>query len=88
MTIPKGNAMRLTTCQNANQYHDLVTGSSMSGILNYVNQTPISWFSEKQKMVEVTTNGSVFMVVRQACKQIMALCDTLCMMGSSLDGPN
>jgi hypothetical protein len=87
MPIPKGKAIRLTTYQDANLYHDLVTGRSMSGILHFVNQTPIAWFSKKQKTVETATYGSEFMVARQACEQIMALRYTLRMMGIPLDGP-
>jgi hypothetical protein len=42
MPIPKDKAMRLTTYQDANLYHGPVTGRSMSGILHFVNQTPIA----------------------------------------------
>jgi Reverse transcriptase (RNA-dependent DNA polymerase) len=87
MPPPKGKAMRLTTYQDANLYHDLVNGRAMSGILHFVNQTPIAWFAKKQKTVETATYGSEFMVARQACEQIMALRYTLRMMGIPLDGP-
>jgi hypothetical protein len=87
MPVPKGKAMRLTTYQDANLYHDLVNGRAMSGILHFVNQTPIAWFAKKQKTVETDTYGSEFMVARQASEQIMALRYTLRMMGIPIDGP-
>ena len=87
MPTPKGKAMRLTTYQDANLYHDLINGRAMSGILHFVNQTPIAWFAKKQKTVETATYGSEFMVARQACEQIMALRYTLRMMGIPIDGP-
>jgi hypothetical protein len=53
MPIPKDKAMRLTTYQDANLYHDLVTWCSMS------------WFSKKQKTVDNATYGSDFLVALQ-----------------------
>lgn len=35
-----------------NLMHDLVTGHSMSGIIDLLNQTPIQWFTKKQNTVE------------------------------------
>jgi hypothetical protein len=41
MPVPKGKVVRTTTYQDANLFHDLVTGGSMTGILHMLNQTPI-----------------------------------------------
>ena len=87
MPTPRGKLMRTTTYQDANLYHDLVTGRAMSGILHFVNQTPIASFCKKQKTVETATYGSEFMVARHACEQIMDLRYTLRMMGIPIDGP-
>ena len=54
--------MRLSSFANANLMHDVVTGRSASGILEFINQTPIDWFSEQQGQVETATYGSKFMV--------------------------
>ena len=78
--------MRTATYADANLMHDLVTGRSMSGILHFVNQTPIQWFSKKQNTIETATYGSEFMVARQATEQIMDLQYTLRMMGIPIDG--
>jgi hypothetical protein len=53
--------------------HDLVAGRSMSGVLHFLNQTPIQRFAMKQNTVERATYGSDLMVDRQATKQIIAL---------------
>jgi hypothetical protein len=42
---------------------------------------------KKQMTVETATYGSEFMVAYQASEQIMALCNTLRMMGIPIDGP-
>ena len=88
MPTPKGRPIRLTTFVDANLMHDLVTGHSCSGILHLLNQTPIDWFTKRQKQVETTTYGSEFMAARQAIEQIMDLRYTLRMFGVPLDGPS
>jgi hypothetical protein len=60
----------------------------MSGIIHFVNQTPVISFCKKQKTVETATYGSEFMVARQAAQQIIDLRYTLRMMGIPLDGPS
>jgi hypothetical protein len=68
--------------------HDLLTGRSMSGIIHFLNQTPIQWFAKKQATVETATYGSEFMVARQATEQILDIRYTLRMMGIPIDGPS
>ena len=86
MPLPKGKSMRITTYQDANLYHNMVTERAMSGIIHLINQTPVYWFYKKQQKVE-TAYGSEFMVARQATEQIMDLRYTLRMMGIPIDGP-
>ena len=62
MPVPKGKPMHTTTYGDANLMHDLMTGRSMSGILHFINQTPIQWFAKKQSTVETATYGPEFMV--------------------------
>jgi len=88
MPVPKGKVVRTTTYQDANLFHDLVTGRSMTGILHMLNQTPIHWFSKRQGRVQSATYGSEFMAARTATEQIMDLRYTLRMMGVPLDGPS
>jgi hypothetical protein len=42
----------LTTYVDANLNHNLITGQSVTGVLHFVNQTPVHWFTKKQTMVE------------------------------------
>jgi hypothetical protein len=35
--VPRGKAMRTTTYQDANLYHDLFTGRAMYAIIHFVN---------------------------------------------------
>jgi hypothetical protein len=87
MPTPRGKPFRITTYEDANLVHCLVTGRSLSGIIHMVNQTPIQWFCKKQNVVETATYGSEFMAARQATEQIMDLRYTLRMMGIPIDGP-
>jgi hypothetical protein len=66
--------------------HDLTTGRSATGILHFLNQTPIEWFSKRQNTVETATFGSEFVAARQCTEQIYDLRYTLRMMGIPLDG--
>ena len=73
MPEPKWKALRTTTYQDSNLYHNLVTGRAISGIIHLLNQTPIFWFCKKQQSVATATYGSEFMFARQATEQIMDL---------------
>jgi hypothetical protein len=80
-------SLQTSTYQDANLYHDLVTGRAMSGTIHLVNQTPIASCCKKQKTVDTATYVSEFMVACHACEQIIDLCCTLYMMGIPIDGP-
>ncbi len=85
--MPKGKFVRTTSFADANLMHDAVTGRSASGILEFLNQTPIDWLSKRQNQVETATYGSEFMVARQATERIIDLRYTLRSFGVPLDGP-
>ena len=87
MPMPKGNPVRTTTNVDANLYHCYVTGRSLTGILHFVNQTPVDWYSKKQNTVETATFGSEFVAARIATEQVIDLRYTLRMLGAPLDGP-
>ena len=47
MPVPLGNnSFQILTFEDANMLHDHVTGRSAMGILHFVNQTPVEWFSK------------------------------------------
>ena len=61
---PLGGYVRITHYVDANLYHDKLTGRSVTGVLDYLNQTPIDWYSKKQSTVETATYGSEFVASR------------------------
>ena len=70
---PLGKRVVLSSYKDANLYHDLVTGRSVTGVLHFMNQTPVDWFCKKQATVETATYGSEFGAARTAVQQIAGL---------------
>ena len=66
---------------DANLYHDLIMGQSVTGILHLINKTPIDWFSKKQSTVETVTFSSEFIAAHICTEQAIDLCTTLCYLG-------
>ena len=79
--VPKGKVVMTTTYKDANLYHDLATGRAVTGVLHFMNQTPIDWFTKKQASVETATYGSEFAAARTAIQQIAAMRLTLQYLG-------
>lgn len=75
--VALGREIQLIHYVDANLHHDWVTGRSMTGILHFINQTPIAWFAKKQSTVETATYGSEIVAARIAVEQIMDLRNTL-----------
>ena len=65
-----GKPVTFSTYVDANLYHCMVTGDSVSGILHLINQTPFDWYSKKQSTVETATYGSEFVAARIATDHI------------------
>jgi hypothetical protein len=66
---------------DANLFYDMMTGRSVTGILHFLNKTPIDWYSKKQATVEMATYGSEFVAARTCTEQVIDLCNTLCYLG-------
>ena len=81
MPEPLGNYVTLTHYFDANLYHDMLTGRSVTGILHFLNQTPIDWYAKKQSTVEMATYGSEFVAGRTCIEQVMDLRTTLRYLG-------
>ena len=47
MPTPLGKLMRITEFVDANLYFDLVIGRACTGILFFLNQTPVDWYCKK-----------------------------------------
>jgi hypothetical protein len=66
---------------DANLMHCMATGKSVTGILHFLNKTPIDWYSKKQATVETATYGSEFVAARTCVEQIIDIRNTLRYMG-------
>jgi hypothetical protein len=78
---PLGKHVRLTHYVDANLFHCMVTGRSVTGILHLANKTPIDWYSKKQNTVETATYGSEFVAARTCTEQSIDLRNTLRYLG-------
>lgn len=85
---PKGRYVVTTTYVDANLYHDMLTGRSVTAILHLLNQTPVDWFSKKQATVETATYGSEFVAAKTAVQQIIGLRTFLRYLGVEVRGPS
>jgi hypothetical protein len=77
MPEPKGKYVTLSHYFDANLYHNMVTGRSVTAILHFLNQTPMNWYSKKQATVKTATFGSEFNAARTTIDQIVDLRMTL-----------
>jgi hypothetical protein len=78
---PLGQSVDTVTFHDANLYHDVVTGRSVTGTVHFLNRTPIDWFSKKQNTVETSTYGSEYIAARITSEQIIDLRTTLRYLG-------
>ena len=83
---PKGKMVTLTSYVDANLYHDWITGRAVTGILHFINATPIDWFSKRQSTVETATYGSEFVAARTCVEQVIDLRNTLRYLGIPIRG--
>lgn len=83
---PKGKPVTMTSFFDANLYHDMISGKSVTVVLHMFNQTPIDWFSKLQSTVETATFGSEYVAARTCTKQIIDLRLTLRYLGVPING--
>jgi hypothetical protein len=76
-----GKQVILTHYVDANLYHNVLTRRTVTGVLHFINGTPIDWYSKKQATVESATFGSVFVAARTCVEQIIDLYQTLWYLG-------
>ena len=55
---PLGKYVVAIRHHDANMYHNVITGRSVTEVLNFVIKTPVEWYSKNQATVETTTYGS------------------------------
>ena len=87
MPEPRGHAVTISAFVDADHAGNLVTWKSHTGIIIYVNNAPITWFSKRQTTVESSTFGSEFVAMRICIDMIESLRYKLRMFGIPLRGP-
>ena len=86
--IPLGPELRVTVYVDADHAHDQATRRSVTGILVFINNTPIKWISKRQATVESSTYGSELVAARIASDIIVEYRYTLHMLGAPIKGPS
>lgn len=86
-SIPKPTQKKaqITCFVDADHAHDTVTRRSVTGIILFVNQTPVKWISKRQATVETSTYGSELVAARQAMEAIIEMRYNLRMLGFQVD---
>jgi len=84
---PRGVRVFISCFVDANHAGNVVTRKSHSGILIFIQNAPIIWYSKRQNTVEASTFGSEFVALRIAKEQIEALRYKLRSFGVPIDGP-
>jgi hypothetical protein len=87
MPEPLGRPVSLHVFVDANHAGNLVMRRSHTGILLFIQNSPIVWLSWRQNTVETSTFGSEFVAMRTARDMIIAMRYKLRMFGVPLDGP-
>lgn len=85
---PRGRPVRINCFVDANHAGNLLTRRSHTGIIIYVQNAPIIWYSKRQNTVESSSFGSEFVALRIAKELIVALRFKLRSFGVPIEGPH
>ena len=84
---PLGNAVDVRCFVDADHAGNLITRRSHTGIIIFIQNSPIIWYSKKQNTVESSSFGSEFVAMRTARDMIVGLRHKLRAFGIPLRGP-
>jgi hypothetical protein len=87
MPIPLGLPVNIACFVDANHAGNMITRRSHTGIIIFIQNAPIIWYSKKQNTVESSTFGSELVAMRVARDLIVALRIKLKLFGIPLVGP-
>ena len=87
MPTPLGRPVRMTCFLDADHAGNLVTRRSHSGVIIFIQNAPISWYSRRQNTVETSSSGSEFVAMRIAKEMIVGLRYKIRMFGTPIDHP-
>jgi hypothetical protein len=83
----RGKMVQVIAFSDSDHAGDLLTRRSRTGVLIFINRSPIIWYSKKQSSIETSTFGSEFTALKTATDLVKGLRYKLRMMGIPLDGP-
>ena len=83
---PLGKECSVTCYVDADHARDKVTCRSVTGILLLVNNTPLIWYTKRQKTVESSTYGSELVAARIGVEMVMEVRYKIRMLGMRLEG--
>jgi hypothetical protein len=84
---PRGNEVHMRCYCDADHAGNVVTRRSQTGIMIFLNNAPIVWYSKRQNTVETSTFGSELVALRVTTEIIEALRYKLRMFGIPIAGP-
>ena len=87
MPSPKCRPVHISAYVDADHAHDLVTRRSVTGVLIYLNNTPIRSICKRQTTVETSTYGAELVATKMAVEAIMEIRYQLRMVGVPIEGP-
>ena len=70
---PLGNAVQITAFIDSDHAGDILSQQSRTGVLIYLNRSPIISYSNKQNSVETSTFGSEFTALKTDIEMIKGL---------------
>jgi hypothetical protein len=85
--VPLGESVQMTVFVDADHARNLLTRRSRTGVLVYLNRSPILWYTKQQSTVETSSFCSEFCALKTAVEMIKGLRYKLRMMGVEIDGP-
>ena len=84
--MPEALGTHVVLNVDANLYHDIFTGRSITGVLPFLNQTPVWCFSKKQDTVKIVTYGYEYVAARVFCEKLIDISTTLTYLGVPIIG--
>ena len=85
MLEPLSKECTVTCFVDADHARDKVTCRSVTGILLLVNNTPLIWYTKRQKTVETSTYGSELVAARLGTEMVIEVRYKLRMSGMGLE---
>ena len=86
MLKPLGKGVNIGCFVDADHAGNKITRRSHTGVIIFLNSSPIIWYSKRQKTVESSTFGSELVAMKQAMDMIEGLIYKLRMFGISVEG--